>query len=44
MNNVLLIVVDSEKKATLLDRVKELQASFAAAGLRAFVLPVAEEI
>lgn len=44
LNNVLLVVADGPDKDRLLRKVRGLQESFASAGLRAFVLPVVEEV
>ncbi len=44
LNNVLMIVIDNEKKDILLERVRSLQSSFASVGLRAFVVPVLETV
>ena len=40
LNNVIMVVMDSEIKEKLLSLIRNLQKSFSAAGLRAFVVPV----
>jgi nitrogen regulatory protein PII len=44
LNNMLMIVLDNEKKDALLEKIRSLQSSFASVGLRAFVVPVQETI
>lgn len=44
LNNVLMAIIDGEKKEKLLAMVKSLQASFTSVGLRAFVVPVLEGV
>ncbi len=44
LNNVLMIVVDNEKKEALLQRIRSLQSTFTSVGLRAFVVPVFETV
>jgi hypothetical protein len=44
LNNALLVVAGGPDKDRLLQKIGDLQDSFAAAGLRAFVLPVLEEV
>lgn len=44
LNNALLVVAGGPDKDRLLQKIRDLQGSFAAAGLRAFVLPVLEEV
>ena len=44
LNNVLMIVIDNDKKDTLLERIRSLQSSFVSVGLRAFVVPVLETV
>jgi hypothetical protein len=44
LNNVLMIVIDEEKKSVLLQNVRALQRMFPSVGLRAFMVPVVEMI
>jgi len=44
LNNVLMVVIDNDKKDALLERVRSLQSSFVSVGLRAFVVPVLETV
>ncbi|KPJ88274.1 MAG: hypothetical protein AMS17_06025 [Spirochaetes bacterium DG_61] len=44
LNNVLLMVIDEEKKRRLVEMVKVLQKNFPSVGLRAFVAPVLEMV
>jgi hypothetical protein len=44
LNNVLMVVIDEEKKDALLKKVKSLQSSFTGVGLRAFVVPFIEGV
>lgn len=44
LNNVLMIVIDDEKKSAILNNVKALQRRFPSVGLRAFVVPVLESV
>jgi hypothetical protein len=44
MNNVIMTVVDEEKKDMLLGKLREMQTDFSSVGLRAFVVPVMEMV
>jgi hypothetical protein len=44
LNNVTMVVIDENGKDKLLKSVKALQATFPSVGLRAFVVPVLEEV
>jgi hypothetical protein len=44
LNNALLAVLPAGEKDEVLERIRSLQGRFASAGLRAFVLPVLEEV
>lgn len=44
LNNVLFIIIDDEKKTSLLESVVALQRRFPSVGLRAFVVPVLESV
>jgi meiotically up-regulated gene 157 (Mug157) protein len=44
LNNVMMTVVDEERKAEILERVRRLQEDFPFTGLRAVVLPVLDMV
>jgi hypothetical protein len=44
LNNIIMVVIQEEKKIILLDSVKSLQTSFPSVGLRAFVVPVVDMV
>lgn len=44
LNNVMMAVVDSERKPEILERVRRLQGDFPFTGLRAVVLPVLDMV
>ena len=44
LNNVTMVAIDEELKDKVLKSIKALQAAFPSVGLRAFVVPIIEEI
>ncbi len=44
LNNVTMVIIDEDNKGELFNSVKSLQATFPSVGLRAFAVPVLDEI
>lgn len=44
LNNITMVIIDEDNKEELFNSVKSLQAAFPSVGLRAFAVPVLDEI